>query len=408
MVGALKRGHPTTDDDSTANSHSVRVPHDSMKARSKPSDPDTSVKGISNHSATQCTNKVAPKGDKSISDNAVSVKRLKYNAFSRSLYVVMLRSKSDNTSSKKRMSLVKISGILNKCNIKFNQVVKYSRDTWKVTFLSKSVANSALTNKLLEEAGIVTFIPRFKISRKVVIKEIPKDMSLDEVKKIVEEENSNVVISNLFRSIRRNRSTREFEDSEAVCLEIRGESLRDKIIIWKAVLPVSPYVQSVRIYFKCGHTGYISKYCEEPEACLNCAGDHRSSREAPCGLEKKCINCSGPHNTTDRNCPVLKKHMEIAKVMAFDNLSFLEARSLVERNINSSRVVPVKSLRNFSRLPDMDSTAYETQRSYPELLNDFPWYKSVLSSSNNEGVKKVLSDIIERVLTDKDAEVLRE
>ena len=72
----------------------------------------------------------------------------------------MLRSRSDNASNKKKISLVKISGILNKCNIKFNQVAKYSRDIWKVSFLSKSVTNSALSNKLLEEAGIVVFIPK--------------------------------------------------------------------------------------------------------------------------------------------------------------------------------------------------------------------------------------------------------
>jgi len=32
-----------------------------------------------------------------------------------------------------------------------------------------------------------------------MIKKIPEDMSMDEVKKIIEEENSNIVISNLFR-----------------------------------------------------------------------------------------------------------------------------------------------------------------------------------------------------------------
>jgi len=72
---------------------------------------------------------------------------------------LMLHSRSDNISSKKKISLIKISGTLNKCNIKFNQVAKYSRDTWKMTFLSKFVANNALSNEL-EEAGIVVFIPR--------------------------------------------------------------------------------------------------------------------------------------------------------------------------------------------------------------------------------------------------------
>jgi len=78
-----------------------------------------------------------------------------------------------------------------------------------------------------------------------MIKKIPEDMSMDEVKKIIEEENSNIVISNLFRLGRRN-SSREFEDSEVVYLEIRGESLSNKIIIWEAI-PVSPYVQSIRM-----------------------------------------------------------------------------------------------------------------------------------------------------------------
>jgi len=51
--------------------------------------------------------------------------------------------------------------------------------------------------------------------------------------------------------------------------------------------------------------------------------------------------------TIRRNCPVFKKHMEIARIMAFDNLPFLKAKLLMEKNINSSRVAPVKSLRNF-------------------------------------------------------------
>jgi len=128
------------------------------------------------------------------------------------------------------------------------------------------------------------------------------------------------------------------------------------------------------------------------------------SRDVLWFLEKKCTAIL---NITNRNCPVLKKHMEIARVMFFDNLPFLEARLLQEKNINSSRVILVKSLRNFPCLPDMDSTAHEIQRSYLELADSSPSYKSVLNSSNGS-IKKVLSSIIDRILTDKDAEVLCE
>ncbi|KYM83661.1 hypothetical protein ALC53_05870 [Atta colombica] len=111
-----------------------------------------------------------------------------------------------------------------------------------------------------------------EISRKMVIKKILEDMR------------------------RRNSSTRKFEDSEVVSLHMCNQLG----------------------CFKRGHIGHISKYCE---ICL-------------CGLEKKYINYSGPHNTTDRVCPVLKKHMEIARVMLLITFLFLEARLLVEKNIN--------------------------------------------------------------------------
>lgn len=227
-------------------------------------------------------------------------------------------------------------------NIKFSRIVKYSRDTWRATFSSKMLANNVFTNKLLQESDIVAFIPRFKISRKVVIKEIPIDVPLTELKEVIEEENPGVNIINMFRLKQRNRATRVMEESELVCMEIKGEVFQEKISIWRAIIPVKPYVQSVRLCFKCGRIGHISKFCERPEACLMCGGDHRLSREEPCSRGKKCINCEGPHSTMDRSCPVLKKQMEIAKVMAYDNLPFIEARLLVEKNTGGKETSPIK------------------------------------------------------------------
>ncbi|KYN03202.1 Nucleic-acid-binding protein from mobile element jockey [Cyphomyrmex costatus] len=277
-----------------------------------------------------------------------------------------------------------------------------------MSFVSKSAANNALSNKFLEEAGIVTFILRYKICRKIVVKEIPDDLSLEEVKKVIEEKNSSIMISNLFRLKRLNRSTRELEDSEAVCLEIRGEKIPDMITMWKAVLPVSPYVQSVRLCFKCGRTGHISKFCDKPEACLNCSGDHRSSKEAPCSLEKKCVNCGGPYSTMDRSCPVFVKHTEIAKVMAYENLPFLEARTSVEKRIGPVNPPPLRSPGDFPRLVRTDPSGRVTMRQQPDLQGEFMSYKAAMDSGFNGSFKKILTGITEMRLTDKDAEQLFE
>jgi len=51
-------------------------------------------------------------------------------------------------------------------------------------------------------------------------------------------------------------------------------------------------------------------------------------------FREEVCNCSSPHNITNRNCPVLKKHMKIGKdYIAFDNFPFLEVRLFVEKNI---------------------------------------------------------------------------
>lgn len=149
---------------------------------------------------------------------------------------------------------------------------------------------------MLSEVHLSAFIPKFKLNRKAIIKEIPEDFSLGELKSAIEDENSNLMISNLFRLKRRNRTSGKLEDSQVICLELRGEILSDKMIILKTVNPVFPYVSSVRRCFKCGQIGHISKYCEKSEACLTCAGPHVSSKESPCSLPKKCINCGNPHN----------------------------------------------------------------------------------------------------------------
>lgn len=212
---------------------------------------------------------------------------------------MFFRIKSTIEAGKARTSLIKISKILDKCNMKFSNITKYSRDTWKATFPSKS-SNNMITNKMVQDAGITAFVPTYKISKKAVIKKIPKNMSMAEIKEIVKEENLNLLIASLFRLKRRNRETRKLEDSKVVCMKLRGKLIPATISILRAVILIMPYVQSIRICFKCCHLGHIDKFCESqlnPIKCLTCAGDHQSTRESPCLMNKKCINCGSPHNT---------------------------------------------------------------------------------------------------------------
>ncbi|XP_039305874.1 uncharacterized protein LOC113003760 [Solenopsis invicta] len=334
-----------------------------------------------------------------------TVRSFKYDAFSRAPFIVYFSIKSTNGADRSQTSRFKISEKLDKCNVKFNKITKYSKDIWKATFPSKTLANSVITNKMVQDLGITAFIPKYKISRKVVIEEIPDDMSMAEVKEIVEEENSNLLITNLYRLKQRNENTGEIEDSEEVCMELRGEIIPKEMSILKLVIPVRPFIQSIRVCFKCGRIGHVSKFCENPAACLTCAGDHQS-REEPCSAAKNCVNCGRGHNTLDRECPAYKKHQEIAKVMAYDNLPFLEAQSLVERDYDGlvRKVHDYKTLKDLLLFPSKGVNRRMTQGSMEENTS----YRLEVLKKTKGGVRDQLSNIAEIILSDPDVEILCE
>lgn len=255
----------------------------------------------------------------------------------------------------KAPSLLEVSRWLSKANIKFERLDKVTRYQWEATFNSRSEANKSITNKYLPELKLEAFIPRHKLYRKGVINGVPLDVPLEEFSDAILNENVNVKINSLFRLRRRNRTTKEMEDSASVVIEFKGQCLPDTLIIWRSVIRVTPYVQAVRLCFKCGLIGHLSKFCNRNQCCLTCANHH--PRDPQCALPPKCINCDGSHRTLDRSCPAYVKRNDIAKIMARNNLSYLEAARIYEgkdaaayKNI----APPAFNSTNFPELPQRD------------------------------------------------------
>lgn len=129
----------------------------------------------------------------------------------------------------------------------------------------------------------------------------------------------------------------------------KGEKLPQKIKICKAVLTVKPYVANVRLCFKCGKIGHISKFCDKEEACLTCAGNR--PKDVNCSAVKKCINCSGPRKTLNRKCPAFANSVAIARIMACDNLPYLKAKKIVDLGKTKIAEVLIKDQKSFPFLP---------------------------------------------------------
>lgn len=189
---------------------------------------------------------------------------------------MLFRIPTAKDQPRRRISLLTVAKKLSSANVKFISITSAGFNTWKINFPSKSAANLVLTNKYVKDAGFLTYIPRYKLARQFVLRDIPLDMSLVELKKIIEEENQDILIADLFRLKRRNRTTGTWSDSQAICIQKMGESMPEEIHILKTINRTAPYHRSVRLCFNCGLFGHLAKYCERSSICLQC-GITRSS-----------------------------------------------------------------------------------------------------------------------------------
>lgn len=271
-----KRAHQSTEEDA---SDGIDI---GPKASSKKDGKHIKKKVVSQQRVVAASNDIVQTSSPAIQSDQVILnrkdfssdrgKQTRYDAFTRAPYIIHVRLVSGNNKESKQLPLIAVAKKLNSANVKFTNILKYSFNTWKMTLATKTLANNVLSNGLLRDMGFVAFIPRYKISRQVVIREIPLDFSLTDLKEIIEKENANVVISRMFRLRSRDRSSNQFVDTQSVCLEIRGEGIPQWISILKTTNAVYPYVPAVRMCYNCGRFGHISRTCEKVEKCLTCAG----------------------------------------------------------------------------------------------------------------------------------------
>lgn len=239
--------------------------------------------------------------------------------------------------------------------------------------------------------GFISYIPRFKLLRKRVIKGVPTDVTDKELTDALKEDNKGIVINKIFRLKRKEQSTGKWINSQSICIEFKDQNLPQDIKIWRPKVPVSIYIPQVRRCFRCGRIGHISKCCEAQHRYLICSEAHQieKDKDKRCTKENKYINCSGDHSTLDRTCPKFQFSAEINKIMALDNISFIEARKTVLawhnphiRNTEESDLINFPILRGTS---DITNTVINRPISnWPTRTGSTPQKRVFLSPSTLE------------------------
>lgn len=146
----------------------------------------------------------------------------------------------------------------------------------------------------------------------------------------------------------------EYIDTETVCITFKNQILPKNLIMWRCIFDMKPFVSKVRLCLNCFKIGHIKKFCRNNPKCEICGNDKHE--EAQCqSRTPKCVNCHGDHRSTDPGCRVLNEQQRINKIMAYDNVSYEEAKkrcvvSNAARPAYNEETVDLTDLRNFPAL----------------------------------------------------------
>ncbi|XP_033744306.1 uncharacterized protein LOC117330192 [Pecten maximus] len=93
---------------------------------------------------------------------------------------------------------------------------------------------------------------------------------------------------------------------------------------------VSAYIPNPLRCRNCQKYGHHEDRCGRNTVCEHC-GREGHTDNAQCNIVgKRCINCQGNHAASSRDCPAWKKEREVLRVKYTENISFPEARRIVE------------------------------------------------------------------------------
>lgn len=121
-----------------------------------------------------------------------------YDKFCTGPYLLLIKFKM-GVKTANRLSPIDIARKLSKANVKFDTLENHNYNTWKIFFISRAEANQTINNRFLKELDLTAFIPRFKLFRKGVIKQIPLDIPNEEIKYALENDNQNVRVNKIHR-----------------------------------------------------------------------------------------------------------------------------------------------------------------------------------------------------------------
>ena len=105
-----------------------------------------------------------------------------------------------------------------------------------------------------------------------------------------------------------------------------------KLKIGYQVVNVDVYVPNPLRCYNCQMFGHHEDRCTKQSVCKRCGQRGSDHDQQACNEDPKCANCSEAHPAYSKTCSAWKREKEILRIKYTQNISFPEARKIVQAN----------------------------------------------------------------------------
>ncbi|CAL1687612.1 unnamed protein product [Lasius platythorax] len=281
----------------------------------------------------------------------------KYDRTSQGPYDVIVQSGEGSSSSIDPIAVGRFLYSISKKDIVEIRKVGYSRIN--VQFRSRDAANGLITNSVLKDKKYKVFIPLYRTSRKGIIRNVPLNMSDEEISREID---SNIVITSVRRLNRRRRHNDPADlpcvnqdtnlvSSKTILITFKGQTLPSYLYLYMVKHSVMPFVSRTSLCFSCFRFGHLSSQCKGHARCQYCGEKSHDNAEACPRRDGPafCINSKGSHRASSPNCPEYIAQRKIRELAAVENISLVEASKRV-RGFVTNTSDPVFNFKDFPSL----------------------------------------------------------
>ena len=247
-------------------------------------------------------------------------------------------------------------------NNSINDVLKIDhsgRQRVSITFKNASSANDFLSHPLLARNNMRAFIPQQLVKRVGVIRNIPIDVSEEDIKNNIQSWYKILAVERLKRRVQKDNVI-EYAPTQSFKVTFYSQNLPDSVQLYLANRRVEPFIFRVTQCETCLRYGHTTKSCKSGKPrCGNCGSTEHGTQNCT-ETQPTCVHCKGPYKAIDTKCPEFERQKIIKRAMAEQSISY---------RIANEKFPPVHIQNSFNLLSDFPSLPEKksnAQSSYAE------------------------------------------